>query len=280
MRTSEENRSLLNHTIYTCTAAPDGPARANILLVHGLGEHCRRYDHIVPVLTAAGFAVTAFDHIGHGRSSGKRGVYRYETAWKLIGAFRDRILTENPETPLFLYGHSLGGALVLTLAQRFPERLRGVVATSPGLGTVPRYPGLMVGLLGKIGRAFPTFTIKNGLPSENLYRRSKSDRSYEKDPYNHSRIALALAYDLITLGRDLVERPDPFPLPLLLMQGGADRCVDAELTARFARKKGNETVAFKFYPDGYHELHNEPFRDEIFDTIVGWIRQRAEDKTT
>ena len=274
MRTFEENLTLLNHTIYSYTAVPNDTARANVLLVHGLGEHCRRYDHVILKLAAAGFAVAAFDHIGHGRSGGKRGVYRYETAWELIGAFRDRILAENPERPLFLYGHSLGGALVLTYAQRFPDKLRGVVATSPGLGTVPGYPNILVSVLGKIGRAFPTLTVNNGLPSENLYHQNGNDRSYEKDQYNHSRIALALAYDLITFGRDLVERPDPFPLPLLLMQGGADRCVDAELTARFARKKGNETVAFKFYPDGYHELHNEPFREEIIETIVDWIGSR------
>lgn len=274
MRTSEEILNIFGESIYTYSAVPETAACSNVLIVHGLGEHCRRYDHVITALAAAGFAVTAFDHIGHGRSSGKRGVYRYETAWELIGAFRDRILAGNPERPLFLYGHSLGGALVLTYAQRFPDKLRGVVSTSPGLGTVPSYPNIMVSVLGKIGRAFPTLTVNNGLPFENLYHQNENDRSYEKDEYNHNRIALALAYDLITLGRDLVERPDPFPLPLLLMQGGADRCVDAELTARFARKKGNETVAFKFYPDGYHELHNEPFREEIIGTIIDWIGSR------
>ena len=76
-----------------------------------------------------------------------------------------------------------------------------------------------------------------------------------------------------------VERPDPFPLPLLLMQGGADRCVDAELVARFARKPGNEAVDFRFYPEGYHELHNEPFQDEIFETIVSWISNHLEKKS-
>lgn len=276
MQTHEETLTLLDHKIYTYSARPEGKIRANVLLVHGLGEHCRRYDHVIEAMTRAGIAVTAFDHIGHGRSSGKRGVYRYATAWELMKMIRDRIIAESPETPLFLYGHSLGGALVLTYAQRFPEHLRGVVSTSPGLGTVPEFSKAYVALMSLLTKIIPSKTVNNGLPDENLYRSESKTKT--DDPLRHSEISLGLGYDLVTLGRDMVQRPDPFPLPLLLLQGGADRCVDASYTRRFAEKPGNESVDFKFYPDGYHELHNEPFKDEVIQLIIDWILDHSTGK--
>ena len=74
----------------------------------------------------------------------------------------------------------------------------------------------------------------------------------------------------------MVERSDPFPVPLLLLQGGADRCVDPEMTARFAKKTGNEKVEFVAYPDGYHELHNEPFlKEDVIHRMIDWIVGKA-----
>lgn len=276
MNTREETLTLLNHEIYTFSAKPEGETRANVLLIHGLGEHCRRYDHVIEAMTRAGITVTAFDHIGHGRSSGQRGVYRYATAWELIKSFRDRILKDDPEKPLFLYGHSLGGALVLTYAQRFPERLRAVVSSSPGLGTVPEFSKAYVALMGFLTKIIPSMTVDNGLPSGNLYR-GEADKE-PNDPLRHSRVSLGLGYDLVTLGRDMIQRADPFPLPLLLLQGGADRCVDPSYTRCFAEKPGNESVDFKFYPDGYHELHNEPFKDEVIRLIIDWILAHSTEK--
>lgn len=279
MKTLEERQNLMGETVYTFTAKPDADAeiKASLLLVHGLGEYCRRYDHVIRAMTDAGIAVTAFDHIGHGRTSGKRGVYRYATAWQLIRHFQGKLLMSEPSLPFFLYGHSLGGALVLTYAQRFPADIRGVVASSPGLGTVPPYPNWLTAVVGSLGRTFPKLTTPNFLPPGNLYHGAGEDKIYTNDPLVHGVLSLSLAHDLITLGRDMVERDDPFPVPLLLLQGGADRCVDPEMTARFAKKTGNEKIEFVAYPDGYHELHNEPFlKEDVIRRVTDWIVERSE----
>ncbi|HBN96449.1 MAG TPA: alpha/beta hydrolase, partial [Firmicutes bacterium] len=120
-KTNELIQTIQSHKIYTSTTLPDSPARANILLVHGLGEHCARYAHVSAFFSENEIATYTFDLPGHGKSDGKRGVMRYQKAWKIIDQLKTSIAAGNPGTPLFLYGHSLGGALALTYAARFPD---------------------------------------------------------------------------------------------------------------------------------------------------------------
>lgn len=278
MNLTEQNRTVLGHDLYTIRAIPgdkNHPVRANVLLVHGLGEHCRRYDEIIETFTRHQIAVTTYDHIGHGRSAGKRGVTRYSTEWEIMKALRDEMITADPDIPFFLYGHSMGGGLVLAFAQQFPERIRGVVATSPALGTGSPYPAPVVWLAGFFGKLFPSLTISNGLPAENLYQAEAQTGAYKKDPLNHDQIALALAYDLMTIGATLTKMPEPFPVPLLLLQGDADRCVSPAHTTQFATKPGNEAVEYHLYPGAFHELHREPIKDEVIETMWRWILAKA-----
>lgn len=126
------------------------PERGWVVLVHGLGEHSGRYGKLISMLNEAGFAVYTFDWPGHGKSPGKRGHTSVEEAMEII----DSIIKELGEKP-FLFGHSLGGLTVIRYAETRPDKIRGVVASSPALAKSPKTPGFMVALAKVLGRIAP-----------------------------------------------------------------------------------------------------------------------------
>ena len=98
---------------------PETPPKAVVCLVHGLGEHSGRYAHVAAALNDAGYALLGFDLRGHGKSGGPRGhTPSYETLMDDIGRLLAEAAQRYPGQPQFLYGHSLGGNLVLNYALR------------------------------------------------------------------------------------------------------------------------------------------------------------------
>ena len=120
---------------------PETPAKAIACLVHGLGEHSGRYAHVGAALNVAGYALLGFDLRGHGKSGGPRGhTPSYETLMDDIGRLLAEARQRYPGQPQFLYGHSLGGNLVLNYALRRKPGLAGVIATSPAIRTATPPP--------------------------------------------------------------------------------------------------------------------------------------------
>lgn len=268
---SESTQQINGHQIYSRTILPETAPIANVLLVHGLGEHCGRYSHVFEFLADNQIAVYSFDQIGHGRSDGKRGNMKLADTWQLMDHFISSIHTADPKVPLFLYGHSLGGNIVLSYAYQWPESLTGVIATSPGIGLANPIPGFLMGIIGLVAKILPGITISNGIKPSDLSQDDQVIQAYVQDPLVHDRISLGLAYDMVTTGKNLVLTDEPFPRPLLLMQGSADKVVDTEAVSQFAKSKASEKLTYHAFQNGYHELQNEPFKEEILNIILDWI---------
>src|SRR5919205_591186 len=106
----------------------DVPIRATVVISHGAAEHSGRYRHVVERLVPDGYAIAALDHRGHGRSEGRRAVIdRWANAVADLDTFVDRARDEQPDTPLFLLGHSLGGAIALSCALGHQDKLDGLI---------------------------------------------------------------------------------------------------------------------------------------------------------
>ena len=142
---------------------PDGKPQAVVALVHGLGEHVARHAHLGEALVAAGYAMMGFDLRGHGRSGGLRGdAPSYETLLDDIDVLMDWVKTSHPRVPVFMYGHSLGGGLVLNYVLRRAPRVRGVIASSPWLRTVVKLTPLQAFLARTVAPIFPTLRTEMG----------------------------------------------------------------------------------------------------------------------
>ena len=104
-----------------------------IVLAHGMGEHIGRFENsVVPELLKSGFAVLGFDQYGHGKTKGKRGhCPSYEALLETIDITINKAKSLFPNKDVFLYGHSMGGNLVINYSLRKKHNLKGVIASSP-----------------------------------------------------------------------------------------------------------------------------------------------------
>lgn len=256
---------------YAVEWRPSRP-RAAVLLIHGLGEHCRRYDPIAAAYCAAGIGVVSYDQRGHGRTSGKRGHFpSMERALDDIDHFLSEVQSRYPGMPRFLYGHSLGGMEVLDHALVRKPAIQGVICTSPGLATGQPVPKLKLFLANLLYSLMPELTLPNGLDLENLSHDPAVISAYKNDPLVTPLVSARLGLDLINTGRWVEEHGEDFALPLLLMQGTEDHLVSPEATRRFAARVPRSLITYQEWPGLYHELHNEAQRDEVLGEMTSWV---------
>lgn len=245
-------------------------ARAAISLVHGIGEHSGRYAHVAEALNEAGYALVSFDLRGHGHSGGLRG---HALDYEAFMADIDLLLQETgrrfPGLPRFLYGHSMGGNLVLNYCLRRQPALAGAVVTSPWLALPTRPPRWKRALARLLDRVRPEVTLSRGNDPSALSSDPAVAAAYRRDPLVHDRISVRLYTLMDAAGAEALAQADRFPLPLLLMHGAADT-----VTSPFASQAFCNTApdcSFRLWPRLRHELHNEREKDEVLATIIAWL---------
>lgn len=252
---------------------PESEPAAVICLVHGLGEHSGRYEHVAAALNQVGYALLGFDLRGHGKTAGLRGhAPSIDTIMADIAWLLDEARARYPGKPLFLYGHSLGGLFVLTCALQREPSVAGIIASAPALRTVFPIPAAKLALGRVLYRVWPTFQMPNGLIRSYLSRDPHIVQAYNSDPLVHDRVSARLGLDTIRAGAWVLARSCQPTLPLLLMQGSEDGIVSAAATGEFAAgMDGNCT--FKLWQGLYHEVHNEPEKEEVLRFMIDWIRR-------
>jgi alpha-beta hydrolase superfamily lysophospholipase len=253
-------------------AAPHGV----VCLVHGLGEHTGRYAHVAAALNTAGYAVLGFDLRGHGKSGGRRGhTPTYDTLMDDIGRLLDEAAARYPGKPQFLYGHSLGGNLVLNYALRRKPSIAGVVATSPAIRVTNPLPAVQVALAKVMNKLQPGMQMANGLALDGLARNPEVIRAYTSDPLVHNKISVRLALGMLQAGEWALAHAAEFPLPLLLVHGTADILTSAKASEEFAAKAPSERCTLKLWQGFFHETHNEPEKAAVLGFMVDWLQKHA-----
>jgi len=218
----------------------------------------------------------ALDLRGHGLSPGKRGhVSNYQRLLDDISLLLEEAQKRHPGVPLFLYGHSMGGGLVLNYALRRDATLAGVIATGPALRLGFEPPVIQVALTKLMNAIWPAFMQASGLDPQALSRDPEVVRRYEADPLVHDQISASLFDGFYQAGLWALEHAEAFPVPLLLMHGSEDQLTSSEASREFANRVG-ERCTFKLWEGLYHEIHNEPEQDQVFAFLLGWLRQRVE----
>ena len=256
----------------------DPKPRAAVAIVHGFGEHSGRYGAAVAALTARGFAVHGFDLRGHGRSAGRRGhVARWQDYLDDLDAFIGHIRSEEPPgTPVFLYGHSFGGALVLDYGLRWPEGVPGVVASAPSLVPSGVRNAALETLAKALSRVWPTFSLALPLESAAVSRSPEVVAAYRTDPFNHLRITARTAGESLRAFAWTMANAASWRIPLLVIHGGADRIIDPEGSRAFvraARDGGATDVELRVYEGGYHEAHNDIEAERAMSDVADWLER-------
>jgi len=262
-------------TLYAREWAAARP-RGVICLVHGLGEHINRYAHLAQFFTEKGFSIIGYDRRGHGRSEGLKG--HAPDADTLLDEVA-RLLVEAEiryqGLPVFLYGQSQGGQLVLAYALKRHPNVQGIIASSPWIRLSFEPPAAMVALGKLMYWVYPAFSQPSGLKTAHLSRDQAVVRAYEADPLVHGRITAATAVAMLNQSRWLNAFSGRFPAPLLLMHGTADQITSPEASREFAKRVQGD-VTFKAWQGLYHEIHNEDIKEQVFEFALGWLHQHLE----
>jgi alpha-beta hydrolase superfamily lysophospholipase len=248
----------------------------SMLLVHGLGEHSGRYEHVGAHLASAGIAVHSYDHRGFGGSGGERA---YVDRWEQYHEdLEDRLATVRGgagaagagDVPVVLYGHSMGALIALgyTLTERPKADL--LVLSAPAIDSaIDPWRKAVARVLSRIT---PHATIANGIDGALLSRDPAVAERYISDPANWPRSTLRFgAFGLAEQARCRADL-GRLHLPTLVIHGGDDALVPTAISERMAALLSVTRVV---HPGLRHEMHNEPEWKEVLDGVVTWLKERA-----
>lgn len=253
---------------------PDNKLKAVIALIHGHGEHTGRYEHVAKAMTDSGYVFAGFDLRGHGKSSGIRGHFpSWDAVMQDIRDFFVFLTVRYPDHPQFLYGHSLGGLIVLTYTLHNKTQLNGVIASGAGLRSQVHDQKLKVTIAKVLGSIAPTVLIPSGLDNSVLSRDPAVIKAYNSDPLVHDRMSLGFRKAGLNATDYAWQHAEEFSVPLLIMHGAADRNTYPHGSADFSKlaAKNNKDITLKLWDGLYHEVHNEPEKEQVIRFMIDWL---------
>lgn len=248
-----------------------------VLLVHGYGEHSGRYEELAAWLAARGAAVHAYDHRGHGRSSGRRcHVDRFEDFLDDLDLVVERLRAEHPEEPLVLLGHSMGGLVTLAyLMQRRPV-LAGAVTSGPALAVGQGVSQARATAARWLRRVAPRISLQSGLDAGGLSRDPEVVQAYLDDPLVVRTMTPSLGAELLEGAGRTAAGAREVEVPLLMLHGEQDPLCPADATRAFFAEVTSPGSRLQIYPRLLHEIFNEPERHSVYEDLQAWMEELSE----
>lgn len=259
-------------TIYHQSWLPDGDVKAAVVLVHGLGEHSGRYEHVALRLNEAGYAVHALDHRGHGRSDGTR-VYvkSYDEFMADLIQFRGVVERRHPGLPLFVLGHSMGGNLAMGHALDHQDGLAGMALSGPALMVGDDLTPAKIKVFSLVAKVAPGIRPE-GLDATSISRDPTVVEAYQADPLVFTgKISAGLGAALIGAMQEFPDRYGSLTLPILVQHGTEDRLTNIEGSRQLEATATNADVTAHYYEGLFHEVYNEPEQADVLDDLVAWL---------
>ncbi len=256
-------------SIYFQSWLPESELKAVLFLVHGLAEHSGRYMNIVNHFVPLGYAVQGFDLLGHGKSHGTR-VYveHFEDYTDTLKIYFDRIQRGKP---VFLVGHSMGGLISAVYLLDDQSELTGAVLSGPAVKVPGKITPTII-LAGKVLSALmPRFGLL-GLEAEGVCRDPAVVQAYISDPLVHrGKTTARLAAEMLKAMQRISAEAGKITLPILIVQGSADRLVDPAGARMLYDTVGSVDKEIRIYEGFYHEVFNEPEREKVLCDVERWI---------
>lgn len=254
-----------------CWEPENEEIKAVINLVHGMGEHIRRYGHVADFFTTHGFAVMGFDHRGHGKSAGPRGhIPSYDAILDDVELLLKKSSEKFPGKPAFIYAHSMGAGVTANLLIRRNPVIRGAVLSAPYFRLAFQQPAIKL-LLGRLTQhLIPQLTLPTGLNADHISRDKNEVAKYKSDPLVHDKVSAMMGISLVDAGEYAIAHAHEIKVPVLALHGSADQLTDCNATKEFAAKAG-KLVELKIYEGLYHEIHNEPEKQMVLNDALQWF---------
>lgn len=270
---SEFKLTQADGTVFFCRKwIPEAETKALLVLVHGKGENTGRYLSFCDFLMDNSVAVYAFDLRGHGLTDGKVGhTGPREAVLDDIDMLIDTALSENPGKPVFLYGHSMGGHLVLDYRRLRGERIKAYVISSPWLWLKKPLPAPAVKLVCGLAKVLPLLTVPTGINVEAISSIEAEQKRYADDKSMNSVITAATFRDITLATEEIFKDAPQNRKPFLLVHGDDDLLVNVEGSRLLAKTSPQDIIEYVEYAGNRHEILNDVSADELKTKVVEYI---------
>jgi alpha-beta hydrolase superfamily lysophospholipase len=254
-------------------SSPGEKCRAIIIFFHGLGEYIQRYKAWADRFVSEGICFTGVDLPGHGRSDGNRGhIKSFALTDEMIEILLESVSKTFPGIPVFIYGHSLGATIAIDYILRKNPVIKGAIGTDPWLKLTFEPDRFKMFLASVMKSIIPGYIQRSGLVVDHMSHDREVVERYKADPLIHDKISASLFHCAVSAASYSLAHASGFKIPLLLMHAGDDKICSPEGSREFASK--TTMAELKIWEGGYHEIHNEPFKDDVFAYLMNWINDK------
>ncbi len=249
--------------------------KAIVLTIHGSGEHIGRYAHVAEWLNQKQISMIGGDLPGLGTSKEIRGhIHQFSDYLEKVKEWLSYMKQKWPNTPRFIFGHSLGGLIVLRYLEELKDKkwIEGAIVSSPAVSIgidVPKWQLVTAKALEKL---WPTFRLKSGITANQVSRDKQVVEKYASDPLVYSKVSIRWFFEFQKAIETVWERKDRLQnINLLYLQAGADQLVDPLEATKFTEEVHSDQLEYHLIPDLYHEIFNEPEKEQYLTLFSNWI---------
>jgi len=259
---------------------PSNNHQANLIFVHGIGEHSGRYQNLVDYLLPKGFALFGLDIQGHGKSEGKKGhVHNFSTFAEQVEQLRTTMSELYNNKTLFLLGHSMGGLIALDYLMNYStQNITGAIFTSPAFDISVKIPAWKLSLGKILSYLAPSVTMDNGINPDDLSHDKVVVELYKKDELVHDRISVGLFFTMLEVIKKATKKARNIRTPALLMLGEDDNLISKDGALRLFNILGSIDKKSCICHNSSHELFNEIDKSNNLHFMWKWIEPRINRK--
>ena len=253
----------------------DGDAKGVIVIIHGAMEHHGRYKWLTQMWLSAGYHVVMGDLPGQGMTTRAfRGhIDSFDEYLEEVKSWIEDAYDYS--LPVFLLGHSMGGLIAIRLLQEEEWDIAGVILSSPCLGLMTHPPKYLTAISHGMNIVMPKFRVDTGLTPQMATRNSEIRESDTNDTLYITKVSVRWYRELVQAMKDAFEEiPEFQDVPLLMMQGGDDKVVNKKAVREWFNYNLASEKQYKEWPKLYHEIFNEPERDDVFQYALSFVENR------
>ena len=261
--------------IYTQVWLPRSEPKANLIIAHGLGDHSGRYGHVAEYFVEKGLAVFALDHQGHGKSEGKRGhINSFSDFTDDLEQFRWQVTERSAEKRTLLFGHSMGGVIVMSYLLDYQHYIDAAVISGPPIGIKMGPPTFIKEIVLQLAKISPSLTVKNGIKPAWISHDKNVVTAYKTDPLTHPHISLSLFSGMYTAGKHIAAHAEKISIPIFMLYGSSDKIIEGAIIDAVFDKLSSEDKKKMVFQNDYHEVHNEADQLDEFDAVWAWLKTK------
>lgn len=290
----------LNHTIQVYKWTPKDWIKSIILISHGMTEHANRYHFFAQCLIEQGYGVYCMDHIGHGKTaSAKEDLGHFPREGFNLSVENLHLLTqmikkEHPNTPVILFGHSMGSFFAQNYMYKYGDEINGCILSGTSgkqsMAALGVYlADLLIRLQGEKHKSellhslcfgkFNSYFKPTKTDFDWLSRDAEEVNKYINDPYCGFICTTQFYYEFFKGLSNLHNKKYltciPKELPIYIFSGDKDpvgkHSKSIKKLIKLYRTMNVQNLEYKLYQDGRHEMLNEINKEQVIKDIIDWL---------